>query len=380
MSQFWKTEKIFFNGDDYFDSLSRDIDLAQNYISIEMYIFSDDALGKKIATHLISARQRGVKIQIVVDGIGSYSFFNHLYDLFIKKGIQIKIFNPLPFYHPYFGKISFLKKLYVLGARLWRINRRNHRKIVTIDHKIMYSGSFNITAEHTTLHAEKPWMDLGIKVEGDHVNFAVLNFKRVWKLRDYFKYKRQNKNSILLNWRNSPLRLNQTIFMKRFFYKNFIQRVQKSQKRIWLMTPYFIPKRRLIRSLGKAAKRGVDVRIIISQKTDVKFFKWLQYFYYNYLLSKGAKIYQYTDSVLHAKNYIIDDFITIGSTNLNHRSFIHDLEIDLSIQESNNKNLLVEHFKSATETQKEVTLEGLKQRPLIDRFLSRLFFLIKYWS
>ncbi len=380
MSQFWKSEQIFFNGDDYFESLSQDINRATNFISIEMYIFNDDALGKKIATQLIMAKERGVKIQIIVDGIGSYSFFNRLYDFFIKKGIQIKIFNPLPFYHPYFGKISFLKKMYVLGARLWKINRRNHRKIITIDHHIMYTGSFNITAEHTSLHSEHPWMDLGIRVDGDHVKFAVLNFKKVWNIRDYFKFKRQNKQNLILNWRQTPLRLNQTIFMKRFFYKNFIQRVQKAQKRIWLMTPYFIPKRRLIRALGKAAQRGVDVRIIISQKTDVKFFKWLQYFYYDYLLKKGAKVYQYTDSVLHAKNYIIDDFMTIGSTNLNHRSFIHDLEVDMEIQEAINKEKIVEHFQKSSVTQKEITLDGLKQRPLLDRFLSRIFFLIKYWS
>lgn len=380
MSQFWKSEQIFFNGDDYFESLSQDINRATNFISIEMYIFNDDALGKKIATQLIMAKERGVKIQIIVDGIGSYSFFNRLYDFFIKKGIQIKIFNPLPFYHPYFGKISFLKKMYVLGARLWKINRRNHRKIITIDHHVMYTGSFNITAEHTSLHSEHPWMDLGIRVDGDHVKFAVLNFKKVWNIRDYFKFKRQNKQNLILNWRQTPLRLNQTIFMKRFFYKNFIQRVQKAQKRIWLMTPYFIPKRRLIRALGKAAQRGVDVRIIISQKTDVKFFKWLQYFYYDYLLKKGAKVYQYTDSVLHAKNYIIDDFMTIGSTNLNHRSFIHDLEVDMEIQETTNKDKIVEHFQKSSVTQKEITLDGLKQRPLLDRFLSRIFFLIKYWS
>lgn len=145
------------------------------------------------------------------------------------------------------------------------------------------------------------------------------------------------------------------------------------------MTPYFIPKRRLIVALGKAAERGIDVRVLISQKTDVKFFKWLQYFYYAHLVSKGVKVYQYTDSVLHAKNYIIDNFMTIGTTNLNHRSFIHDLEVDLVIQDEDNKRKIAEHFIESTVSQKNITLEGLKQRPLWDRMLSRLFFIFKYW-
>ena len=145
------------------------------------------------------------------------------------------------------------------------------------------------------------------------------------------------------------------------------------------MTPYFIPKRRLIRALGNAAKRGVDVRILISQKTDVRFFLWLQYFYYHYLLSKGVKVYQYTESVLHAKNYIIDDYISIGSTNLNHRSFLHDLEVDLVVQDEDNKKKVGEHFLTSIHTQAEVTLDSLTQRPLWDKILSRLFFLFKYW-
>jgi cardiolipin synthase len=379
MSNYWDSEKIFFDGDLYFESLFKDIDQAQSYITIEMYIFNDDILGKQLTSHLLSAHQRGVKIQIIVDGVGSYDFFSKLYGIFLMKGIPVKMYNPLPFYHPYYGKMGIQKKIQTLGTRLWRLNRRNHRKIITIDHSIMYTGSFNITVEHTKFHLETPWKDMGVKVTGQAVKFAVLNFKRVWKLRDYYRFKKQIKGSINLNWKLSPLRLNHSILMKGYYYKNFLQRIQKAESKIWLMTPYFIPKRSLIRALGNAAQRGVDVRILISLHTDVKFFRWLQYFYYIYLLKKGVKVYQYSDSVLHAKNYIIDDFMTIGSTNLNHRSFLHDLEVDLAIEDEDNKKTVEDHFVASTQSQKVITLEGLKQRPLRDRVLSRLFFLFKYW-
>ena len=377
--EIWDTEDIFFDGDEYFDQLVKDIDQAKHYITVEMYIFNDDILGKKIVAHLINAHSRGVKIQIIVDGVGSYSFFSKLYGIFHKKGIMVKMYNPLPFYHPFYGELSFLKKTKIFATRLWRINKRNHRKIITIDHSIMFSGSFNVASEHTRYHFEKPWKDMGVRVTGEHVKFAILNFKKNWKLRDYYRYKKQIRSSNNINWRHSPLRLNHTLFMKRYFYKNFLQKIHQAENRIWLMTPYFIPKRRLIRSLGKAAKRGVDVRLLISLKTDVHFFKWLQYFYYAYLLKFGVKVYQYSDSVLHAKNYIIDDFMTIGSTNLNHRSFIHDLEVDLVIQDEENKKKIEEHFIASTLSQKSITLEGLKQRPLWDRALSRFFFFFKYW-
>jgi cardiolipin synthase len=379
MPKCWDKEIVYFDGDLYFDQLIQDIDRAKSYITVEIYIFNDDLLGKKLTNHLLNAHLRGVKVQIIVDGVGSYAFFDKLYGIFFKKGVVVKIYNPLPLYHPYYGKISFIKKLNVFGTRIWRLNRRDHRKIVTIDQKIMYTGSFNFSAEHTRYHVEKAWKDMGVRVEGEHVRFAVLNFKKIWKLRDFYRYRKQVKSSLNINWRQSPLRLNNSVFMKRHFYKSFIQRVQKSEKRIWLMTPYFIPKRRLIRALGKAAKRGIDVRVLISFKTDVTLFKWLQYFYYAYLLKKGVKVYQYTDSVLHAKNYIIDDFMTIGSTNLNHRSFMHDLEVDLVIQDEDNKKKIEEHFEASILSQKTITIEGLKQRPLWDRVLSRIFFLFKYW-
>ncbi len=379
MPKIWSSEKIFLEGDGYFDQLIQDIDHANQYITVEIYTFNDDLLGNKVAEHLIKAFKRGVKLQIIVDGVGSLGFFDKLHGLFLKEGIIVKMYNPLPLYHPYHGKLSFLRKCQILFSRINKLNRRNHRKIITIDHQIMYAGSFNITSEHTSYYSGTAWKDMGVRVTGDYVKFAVLNFKRIWKLRDYYRYKKFLKGNISIDWRRSPLRLNQTLYMKSFFYKNFLKTIRQSRNRIWMMTPYFIPKRRLIRALGNAARKGVDVRILISQKTDVQFFYWLQYFYFGYLIKKGVKIYQYTDSILHAKNFIIDNYMTIGSTNLNHRSFMHDLEVDLVIQDEDNKKKIADHFLEVSESQEIITLEHLRERPIWDKVLSRLIFLFKYW-
>jgi cardiolipin synthase len=379
MTVTWTSERIFFDGDDYFESVLQDIDGACESVTIEMYIFNDDLLGKQVAARLIAAHQRGVTVRILVDGIGSWTFFDKLYGAFAKRGIRVKIYNPLPFYHPIFGKVSGLKKLSVLGARLWRLNRRNHRKLITIDEEILYVGSFNVAAEHTRYHVEAAWKDMGVRVTGAHVRFAVLNFLRLWRLRDYYRYQRRHRGTLSVDWRGSPLRLNQSFLKRQYFYRDFLERINRSRQRVWLMTPYFIPKRRLIRVLARAAERGVDVRLLISRRTDVRVFAWLQYFYYGYLLRKGVKVYQYTAAVLHAKNYLIDDFMTVGSTNLNHRSFIHDLEVDLVVVGEHNRRTIEAHFLAATESQQAVTLEELKRRPLRERFLSRLFFLFKYW-
>lgn len=379
MLTFWNSEEVFFDGDQFFERMISDIDSAQNYITVEVYIFNNDSLGRRVADRLIEAHKRGVRVQVIVDGVGSHLFAETLQHVFKKHGINVKMYNPLPFIHPFYGNISIVRKFQIFSTRILRLNKRDHRKIITIDSQIMYTGSFNITAEHTRLHSEIPWKDMGVRVTGEQVKFAVLNFKKVWKLRDYYRYKKQIRNLNHPNWRHSPLKLNHTVFMRRYFYKNFLNRIKNAQSRIWLTTPYFIPKRRLIRTLGKAAQRGVDVRILISHRSDVKLFRTLQYFYYGYLLKKGIKVYHYTESVLHAKNYIIDDWITIGTTNLNHRSFMHDLEVDLIIQDEKNKTLIEQNFIESTSEDNSITMESLNRRPLFDRFLSRLFFIFKYW-
>lgn len=379
MLTFWDSEEVFLDGDHYFDRLLKDIDEALQYITVEMYIFNDDALGRLMAEHLVSAHKRGVKVQLIVDGVGSYAFFDSLHKYLFQNGVMIKMYNPLPFYHPYYGDLTFLRKLQVMMIRIVRINKRDHRKIITIDSSIMYTGSFNISAEHTRHHIDTAWKDMGARVTGEQVKFSVLNFKKVWKLRDYYRYKRQIKSFKSPNWRHAPLRLNQTVLMKSYFYKSFLTKLHQSEKRIWLMTPYFIPKRKMIRAIGKAAERGVDVQILISSKSDVPIFHTLQYFYYDYLIKKGVKVYQYTDSVLHAKNYIIDDWMTLGSTNLNHRSLIHDLEVDLIIQDERNMRIIERNFIDSTSEKNSISIEVLNRRPVLDRILCRLFFVFRYW-
>lgn len=378
MDNYWESEEIFLDGDHYFDRLLEDIDGARDYITIEIYIFNDDLLGKKIAAHLIEARRRGVKIQIIVDGVGSYSFFDRLYGEFAKAGINVKMFHPLPAYHPLYGNPSLKQRLEIFFTRMWRMNQRNHRKIITIDHRIMYVGSFNFSVEHTRFHSETKWKDMGVRVIGEDVKVAILNFKKNWNLKEYLLFRSRIKN-LLKNLKLKPLRMSHNLFMRRFLYRDLLSKINKAESRIWLVTPYFIPKGRLIRAIGRAANRGVDVRVLISFRTDVKLFQALQFFYYPFLIKKGVRIFLFRETVLHAKNFIMDDWMSIGSSNLNHRSILHDLEVDLSIQNQINKELILKDFIQSTPEEIEITQGHLKQRTLFDKFLSRLFFVFKYW-
>lgn len=380
MESYWLSEQVYFEGDDYFRSLLQDIDAAKSSITIEVYMFLNDSLGKKVQEALIRARERGVHIQIIVDGIGSYEMDQKFIDRLHQVGIKLRVYNPLPFYHPFYGNLTWLKKFRVTHKRTWRMNKRNHRKIFIIDEDILYTGSFNITAIHTTEHTEKAWQDMGVRVTGPNVKFGTLNFKKNWKLRDYTRYKRYlRKSGSQFSWKTFPLRLNQNLLMRKFFFNELLRRLRTSESKIWLTTPYFVPKRKLIRALAQASRRGVDVTVLISQKSDVPFFRTLQYFYYGYLLKNNVKIYHYTNTVLHAKNYIIDDWMTIGSSNLNHRSFLHDLEVDLIILSDENKKKVEEHFQSSLVQENKITQDVLDKRHWLDKLVGRILFTFKYW-
>lgn len=374
----WDSEEIFFDGDEYFEALLRDIEEARFLITLEMYIFNDDHLGRRILEALIQAHDRGVRVLLLVDGVGSIDFAHEFAPRLREKGVRFKFFNPLPFYHPYYGNLSLRRKLQVLVTRLLRMNQRDHRKMVTVDETILFTGSFNVSATHVRAPEIVPWKDMGVRVTGAPVRFAVLAFKRNWKLREFLKYRRRLKDIRHLK-KLIPLRLNHSLAMRKLYLENFIRRINRAETRVWFMSPYFVPKSRVIRALARAAKRGVDVRLLLSRESDVRLFHFLQFYYYPYLIKAGVKIFLYADSILHAKNYIMDDWMTIGSSNLNHRSVIHDLEVDLVISDPDNQRKILEHFETCAAPSSRVAPESITEISLLHRLLGKIFFIFRYW-
>ncbi len=232
MQDFWDQEKIFFDGDLFFEDVLTEIDRAQELITIEMYLFRYDQLGSKIAERLIQAHRRGVKVQILVDGIGSYDFFLKLHGIFSEEGIKVKLYNPIPFFHPLLGILGVKRRLQVLKTRIWRLNSRNHRKIITIDSRIMFTGSFNITSLHTRFSETGQWKDIGAKVIGENVQYALLHFKKIWKLRDYYRFKKQVRHLLKTKWNGIPIRLNHNLFLKRFLYLELIKRGRPPEEKL----------------------------------------------------------------------------------------------------------------------------------------------------
>lgn len=375
----WSSVRIFHSGDEYYHSLLLDIRHAQKSVTIESYIFVIDKLTTTILEELARARERGCSIKIVVDGFGSYYYIPELDNICSKHGIEFRVFHPFPY--PLFWARKVVSK-YSSGAGLLlkRMNRRTHRKITIIDETRVYLGSFNFSAEHCeSIVGARAWRDSGAWVEGPPVKQLVLAFQ-ISYLRTYVKG--------LLNWvghwksNSEPfqelLRLNTTQRMRRRLYKDLLKRISHAQSRIYLTTAYFLPKRSLLRALLKAARRGVDIKILIPGKSDVPIVKWAAFNIVRFLLQKQIPIFEYQKSILHAKTMIIDNEAFIGSVNLNHRSLMHDLEVEVVLNDPESLQNMLHQWQVDINNSKLVSEKDVSAPSWFARILYKIAFRLRY--
>lgn len=330
----WTREKIFLDADHFYDHLLTEIRHARKSIDLETFTFLPDALGEKILTKLIYACNRGVKVRLLLDGWGSSEFNEKMIERLEHAGAVIKFFNPLPW------KKRTMKSLNPLKA-LSLINNRNHRKTCIIDSEVAYIGSINIEASHSKhFSKEEAWKDCGLRVEGVQISHIMKAFERSFKKEDSIPgfCPKEFKES-LVKWNCGE----EFRSLKR---NEVLERIRNAKKRVWLTSPYLVPAEEVISELAKASERGVDVRILTPKKNDMKLFPYFNAISAREMTGRGVSVYLYNPKFMHAKIKIIDDWYTIGSTNLNQRSYFHDLELDVVVTHKSNKASLLKQFKT----------------------------------
>jgi len=366
--------KIFNNGDEYFECLIEDIRRAQKSITIETYIFTLDKLTRQILEELGLARGRGVDVKLIVDGFGSYFEIPEILEICNQKNIEMRIFHPLPRPLIWFLSSPLVKS----NTLLRRMNRRNHRKISIFDEKRAYLGSLNFSGAHIGPHA---WRDTGVSVEGEGVKALIVAF-HITYLRTFqrgvLKMLTRHKWLGTYDPTDSQVRLNTTIKMRHRIYKGLLRRMQYSQKRIYITSAYFLPKRKILGALISAARRGVDVRILIPGKSDVPIVKWAALHILKMLSQRGVRIFEYQKSILHAKTMMIDNEGFIGSFNLNHRSLLHDLEVEVVLKDPESLTTLETQWNEDLANSVEVGAKHFTPTSVILRMIHRLAFKLRY--
>lgn len=368
----WTKEEVYLEPTLFFESLQDALAKARRSIDLECYIFAHDELGRKIVDSLMQARSRGVHVRVMVDGFGSPGWAKHFLPQLVDAGIQARIFHPMPWiaFHP--GGLLRL---------IATVNKRNHRKVCIIDQHQAWLGGMNINQNHLQ------WRDTGVMVEGKGVVQLQRSFDQAWRKAWYPKFKQAKKQL----WRRIKykirshasfgrlVRLNNTRKIRAEAYDDLLKRISNATKRVWITNPYFIPTPRLLNALQSASKKGTEVFVLVPRYPDVPFIHWVSSALYYGLLTAGVRIFEYLPKPLHAKTLIIDSWVMVGSTNLNHRSLIHDLEVDVILEKEESIQTLMTSFLQDLKCSQEVTLREWKKRSILERFLGRILIYLKYW-
>lgn len=350
-------EKVFINADEFFNQMHEGISGAKKTVYLETYIFEQDQLGYRTLAVLAAAAQRGLKVQLLIDGVGSAQWTYSHAEVYRKQGIDLQFFHPLAWQkHP--SKILQSLTLQKIVTGFSKANHRNHRKICIIDDQILFICSMNISDRHLkSVNGDKAWRDTGVRVEGSSIQTYVISCLETWKYPHQF----------------FGLRWIQVRQQKKKSHQEILRLMHFASKQIWITNPYFVPDFKLLKVLFKAARAGIEVKILVPMHSDILGLKFAMQGFYGALLKRGCQIFEYTPSILHAKILIVDNWASVGSTNLDYRSIFYNLEADIAIAKIENVDLLKQQFIDDLKNSKQVTLQEWNQRPWYRRLLQRFF-------
>lgn len=242
----WDSEKIYVEGDRYFQDLALEIDRAQKSILFETYIVEDDALSRSVVCCLEKAAARGVEVRLLVDGVGAGAWALKHGKALQEKLIEIRVYHPLPWLlFPHFMSSLFHARSFF--RFLFLMNRRDHRKVCVVDGKKAFVGSMNLTARHSRqIKGNKAWRDTAVAVEGAQVFLLAEAFENAWR-RSWKRGVHTFRPPVLWRRQNifvgtSAVRLNYTRILRWRGYAELMQQLRHSQNTIWLTNAYFVPR------------------------------------------------------------------------------------------------------------------------------------------
>jgi cardiolipin synthase len=289
---------------------------AKTSIRFEMYIFRADDAGESFRTALTQAAQRGLRVQLLLDGLGAGGLSSDYWAGLVAAGGEVHLFNPLS----------------VRGFLF-----RNHRKMILLDDAVAFVGGFNVADEYNGDGVTHGWRDLGWEVQRpDAVKQLAAAFDGMFRAYDLQHRLLQRMRRPL--HRRTPYSVRGPVLLggprlMRHPFRTSLLRALKQAKNVQLISGYFVPNFRLRRALRAVARRGGNVEIILAGKSDVPIAQTAARALYGSLLRAGVKIHEYQPQILHAKMAVVDDVVYVGSANLDIRSFGINYELMVRVQD-----------------------------------------------
>lgn len=361
--------EVFNNGGAMFSSLLADIAGAERYINMQFYIIANDTLGRQVADALIDRARHGVKIRVIYDYVGSFGDKSiRLFNRMRAHGIEVHAFFRVE-----------------LSEKLSRLNWRNHRKAVIIDGRVGYIGGINVAQRYIDGGASfKSWRDMAARIEGPIVTALQQNFAIDWKFMGYDLLTDDVSAALTADEvsgneeasgragqiANVPAQIVSSGPTDRWGNAQmiFIKAISGARRRIFIQTPYFLPSDALLSSLECAALSGVDIRIMLPLKSDSTVLDYASRSFIEECLLAGIKVCLYKPGMLHGKLLLIDDdFVTLGSTNFDYRSFEHNFEENILLYSRAVNDYVASLFLADQRESQLLKLSEWNRRPRIHK-------------
>jgi cardiolipin synthase len=350
---------------------------ARDHINLETYIFEDDDIGQQFADLLLERQAAGVQVNLIYDSVGCLNTPKEFFGRLSAGGIQVLEFNPV---NPLAGK-----------KKEWLLNNRDHRKLLVVDGRIAFIGGINISETYSSgssmrsrKSGAKPvgWRDTHLQIEGPVVAEFQKLFMDTWSKqkgsplaeKNYFP-KLDKKGDEIVRAIGSASDDPHSLI-----YLTLLSAIDHAEQKVHLTNAYFAPDPQLLKALTDAAQRGVEVKLILPSHTD----SWAVFHagrsHYSKLLRAGVKIYERRGAVMHSKTASIDGvWSTIGSTNLDWRSFLHNDEINAAILGRDFSRQMDAMFAKDLAESDAIDLERWERRSLLLRLKEGVARLAEYW-
>ena len=343
--------ELLINGEGFYPRVFECIRNAREEVLLETFIIMEDKIGRQLQQALIAAARAGARVEVMVDGYGTFDLSTPFLTELVDAGVTLRVFDPSP---------------RMLGMRT-NMFRRLHRKIVVVDSKIAYVGGINFSEEHIADFGEMAKQDYAVEVRGPIV--ADIHAASLSLLRDATP----KKNGPIDIPRttpsaNPPAGNSKMLVAVRDNNKHkadiehlYLQAIRSAKKRIVIANAYFFPGYRLLRALRNASRQGLEVLLIMQGQPDMPWVSACSRALYNYLLKEGVEILEYCERPFHGKVALIDDeWVTIGSSNLDPLSLAMNLEANVFIKDRAFNEQLYSHLKElAAKTCKPISLERI---------------------
>ncbi|MDY6945148.1 MAG: cardiolipin synthase [Pseudomonadota bacterium] len=369
---------VLIDGPNTYAAIEAELKAARHHIHLETFIYGADDVGRRFGELLAQKRKEGVEVRLLYDSIGSMDTPTRFFDHLRRQGIEVREFRPM---NP------------VKNPRIWEIQNRDHRKIVVVDGRIGFTGGINIDSTYSSSSASRPgpkrgiedgWRDTHLRIEGPAVRQLQELFLKSWAQAgdpvqaaegdQYFPPWRAAGNTLV------TIVGNDSKSDDRSLYGTYLAAFTNATRRLWITHAYFAPNDELLDAMAAAAKRGVDVRLIVPAFTDSSLVLHATQATFAPLLQSGVRIYELKDALLHAKSVVIDGTVSIvGSANLDMRSFVHNDEVNAIVISRDFGERMEAVFSRDERNSRAVTSERWNKRSLWRRLKEFGVKLFSYW-